>query len=90
MMSVLYTSEKNDLLQQVALADAEIKEILKGAPAEGKHHQEPASKSKELPRPESQKVILLTSQEMDSIIEAKSACCERLNASCCACKSTMP
>lgn len=100
MMSVLKISEKSDILQQVALTEAEVREMLKNAPAEGTRSQSSASE-KSTPTSESPPPAILTSVEMESIFECKkysqpvqtweaAKSEQRVKASCCSCKSIMP
>ena len=65
-MSVLKISKQSDLLQQVALIESEIKEMLKDAPAEGNYRQVLASNSAQSTT-ETQHTSLLTPQEMELI-----------------------
>ena len=99
MTSVLKISKQSDLLQQVALIESEVKEMLKDAPAEGNYRQVPASNGGQSTT--ETHTILLTPEEMESIFESKKPTEldqiwkvakreARLNASCCTCKSTMP
>ena len=70
MTCMLKISKQSDLLQQVALIEPEIKEMLKDAPAEENYRQVPASNGAQSTT-ETQHTILLTPQEMESIFESK-------------------
>ena len=54
-------SKQSDLLQQVALIESEIKDMLKDAPTEGNYYQVPTNNSNQSTT-ETQHTILLTPQ----------------------------
>ena len=71
MTSVFKVSRQSDLLQQVALIEPEIKEMLKDASVEGNNRQVYLQATVVIQKLKHKHIILLTREEMESIFKAK-------------------